>query len=132
MPRKTRRWTRSPAAGVRVAEPKREPVESADVLDVPVHEVRGEEEVDNSEGEATLAGFIGAEDPAMELIEDFHALALLIVGLEERDRQILCFRFVEELRQSQIGERLGVRQMHVSRLLSRALARLREGLLTTG
>jgi RNA polymerase sigma-B factor len=40
-------------------------------------------------------------------------------------------RFVEELTQAQIGERLGVSQMHVSRLLSRTLARLREGMLTT-
>ncbi|MET8788425.1 sigma factor-like helix-turn-helix DNA-binding protein, partial [Streptomyces sp. NPDC049097] len=40
-------------------------------------------------------------------------------------------RFVEELTQAQIGERLGVSQMHVSRLISRLLTRLREGLLTT-
>ncbi|MEU2970093.1 sigma factor-like helix-turn-helix DNA-binding protein, partial [Streptomyces ardesiacus] len=40
-------------------------------------------------------------------------------------------RFVEELTQKDIGERLGVSQMHVSRLISRLLARLREGMLTT-
>jgi RNA polymerase sigma-B factor len=38
---------------------------------------------------------------------------------------------VEELTQAQIGEQLGVSQMHVSRLLSRTLAQLREGMLTT-
>ncbi|MCS0638387.1 sigma-70 family RNA polymerase sigma factor, partial [Streptomyces sp. LP05-1] len=65
-----------------------------------------------------------------ELVEDFHALAPLIAGLDERDRQIIHLRFVEELTQSQIGERLGCSQMHVSRLLSRTLKRLREGLLT--
>ncbi|MEU0054778.1 sigma-70 family RNA polymerase sigma factor, partial [Streptomyces sp. NPDC006184] len=48
------------------------------------------------------------------------------------DRVILHLRFVEELTQAQIGERLGVSQMHVSRLLSRTLKRLREGMLTTG
>ncbi|WP_078592001.1 RNA polymerase sigma factor SigF [Streptomyces megasporus] len=83
------------------------------------------------EGETALADFIGAEDAAMELVEDFHALAPLIAELDERDRKIIHMRFVEELTQSQIGERLGCSQMHVSRLLSRTLKRLREGMLTT-
>ncbi|MFF5667307.1 RNA polymerase sigma factor SigF [Streptomyces griseofuscus] len=86
----------------------------------------------SQDGEAALQDFIGAEDTALELVEDFHALAPLIAGLDERDRQIIHMRFVEELTQAQIGERLGVSQMHVSRLLSRCLARLREGMLTTG
>ncbi|GHK05114.1 RNA polymerase sigma factor [Streptomyces sp. Y2F8-2] len=88
--------------------------------------------INNSEdGETALADFIGAEDQALELVEDFQALAPMIAELGERDRQIIHLRFVEELTQAQIGERLGVSQMHVSRLLSRTLARLREGMLTT-
>ncbi|QHC33082.1 SigB/SigF/SigG family RNA polymerase sigma factor [Streptomyces sp. HF10] len=86
----------------------------------------------SEDGESVLRDFIGAEDTALELVEDFHALAPLIAGLEERDRRIIHLRFVEELTQAEIGERLGVSQMHVSRLLSRCLARLREGMLTTG
>ncbi|MFG2862263.1 RNA polymerase sigma factor SigF [Streptomyces sioyaensis] len=86
---------------------------------------------DHDDGEAALADFIGEEDPAMELVENFHALAPLIADLDERDRHILHLRFVEELTQSQIGEHLGVSQMHVSRLLARTLARLRQGMLTT-
>ncbi|MEU2114364.1 RNA polymerase sigma factor SigF [Streptomyces sp. NPDC016459] len=86
---------------------------------------------DSEDGEAALADFIGAEDPAMELVEDFHALAPLIAGLADRDRRILHMRFVEELTQAQIGEQLGCSQMHVSRLLSRTLKQLREGMLTT-
>ncbi|MFH8336399.1 RNA polymerase sigma factor SigF [Streptomyces sp. AM6-12] len=86
----------------------------------------------SQDGEAVLQDFIGAEDRALELVEDFHALAPLIAELDERDRLIIHMRFVEELTQAQIGERLGVSQMHVSRLLSRCLARLREGMLTTG
>ncbi|OIK24819.1 RNA polymerase sigma factor SigF [Streptomyces malaysiense] len=85
----------------------------------------------SEDGEAVLRDFIGTEDTALELVEDFHALAPLIAGLEERDRRIIHMRFVEELTQAEIGERLGVSQMHVSRLLSRCLARLREGMLTT-
>ncbi|MFE6552616.1 RNA polymerase sigma factor SigF [Streptomyces sp. NPDC057746] len=88
--------------------------------------------IGNSEdGESVLADFIGDEDAALELIEDFHALAPMIAELDERERRIIHWRFVEELTQAQIGERLGVSQMHVSRLISRLLARLREGLLTT-
>ncbi|MFE5114076.1 RNA polymerase sigma factor SigF [Streptomyces sp. NPDC056663] len=83
----------------------------------------------SEDGESVLQEFIGTEDQALELIEDFHALAPLIAELHERDRQIIHMRFVEELTQAQIGERLGVSQMHVSRLLSRTLARLREGML---
>ncbi|WP_369228198.1 RNA polymerase sigma factor SigF [Streptomyces sp. R39] len=87
--------------------------------------------INNSEdGESVLQDFIGTEDTALELVEDFHTLAPLIAELPERDRQIIHLRFVEELTQAQIGEHLGVSQMHVSRLLSRTLARLREGMLT--
>ncbi|MGW6056344.1 RNA polymerase sigma factor SigF [Streptomyces sp. NPDC055189] len=86
---------------------------------------------DRDDSQAAIADFIGEEDPAMELVEDFHALAPLLAQLSERDRQILRLRFVDELTQSQIGEHLGVSQMHVSRLLSRTLARLRAGMLTT-
>ncbi|MFF3504577.1 RNA polymerase sigma factor SigF [Streptomyces sp. NPDC003247] len=85
----------------------------------------------SEDGETALADFIGDEDGALELVEDFHALAPMIAELDERSRRILHWRFVEEMTQAQIGERLGVSQMHVSRLLSRTLARLREGMLTT-
>ncbi|UXY40323.1 RNA polymerase sigma factor SigF [Streptomyces albidocamelliae] len=83
----------------------------------------------SEEGEAALADFIGDEDAALGLVEDFHALAPMIAELGERDRRIIHWRFVEELTQAEIGERLGVSQMHVSRLISRLLARLREGML---
>ena len=83
------------------------------------------------DGESVLADFIGAEDAALELVEDFHALAPMIADLDERERKIVHWRFVEELTQAEIGERLGCSQMHVSRLLSRTLKRLRAGMLTT-
>ncbi|WP_338491372.1 RNA polymerase sigma factor SigF [Streptomyces sp. SJL17-4] len=86
---------------------------------------------DDEDHDASLADFIGSEDPAMELVEDFQSLAPLIADLEERDRRIIHLRFVEELTQAQIGERLGCSQMHVSRLLSRTVKRLRAGLLET-
>ncbi|MET7745556.1 RNA polymerase sigma factor SigF [Streptomyces sp. NPDC005385] len=84
-----------------------------------------------SDGEAALADFIGADDYALELVEDFNALTPLIAELDDRERRIIHMRFVEELTQAQIGEHLGVSQMHVSRLLNRTLAKLREGMLTS-
>ncbi|MFC8362623.1 RNA polymerase sigma factor SigF [Streptomyces griseorubiginosus] len=85
----------------------------------------------SQDGESVLQDFIGADDTALELVEDFHALAPLIAGLTERERLIIHMRFVEELTQSEMGERLGISQMHVSRLLSRTLTRLRQGMLAT-
>ncbi|MEU2118594.1 RNA polymerase sigma factor SigF [Streptomyces sp. NPDC016459] len=83
---------------------------------------------ESEDDDAALADILGREDPAIELFEDFHALAPLVGALEERDRVLLHLRFVEELTQTQIGEKLGISQMHVSRLLARSLDRLREGL----
>ncbi|MCX5384489.1 SigB/SigF/SigG family RNA polymerase sigma factor [Streptomyces sp. NBC_00083] len=84
---------------------------------------------DTEDGEAALADFIGAEDPAMELVEDFHALAPLMAELSDRERLLLRLRFGAELTQSQIGEELGISQMQVSRLLTRTVAKLRTGML---
>jgi len=84
-----------------------------------------------SDGEGrTLADTFGTCDPALELVEDLGSLAPLIERLPERDRRLLQMRFGQELTQAQIGEELGYSQMHVSRLLSRTLAKLRAGLLT--
>ncbi|MEU3245319.1 MULTISPECIES: RNA polymerase sigma factor SigF [unclassified Streptomyces] len=85
----------------------------------------------SEDGEAALADFIGIEDNAFSLVEDFNALAPMIAELDDRERRIIHMRFVEELTQAQIGEHLGISQMHVSRLLNRTLAKLREGMLTT-
>ncbi|MEU8523849.1 SigB/SigF/SigG family RNA polymerase sigma factor [Streptomyces sp. NBC_01216] len=86
---------------------------------------------DEGEDDTSLADFIGVRDHEVELFEDFHTLAPLLERLGERDRRLLHLRFVEELTQSEIGKLLGVSQMQVSRLLSRNLARLREGMLRT-
>ncbi|GAX58977.1 RNA polymerase sigma factor SigF [Streptomyces olivochromogenes] len=85
----------------------------------------------SEDGEAALADFIGIDDNALELVEDFNSLAPMIAQLDDRERRIIHMRFVEELTQAQIGEQLGISQMHVSRLLNRTLVKLREGMLTT-
>jgi RNA polymerase sigma-B factor len=81
-------------------------------------------------GGRTYADTLGGCDPAMELVEDFHALAPLLGRLGDRERHIIEMRFGQELTQAEIGEQLGISQMHVSRLLSRTLAQLRTGMLT--
>ncbi|MEU9381851.1 RNA polymerase sigma factor SigF [Streptomyces sp. NPDC048279] len=81
------------------------------------------------DGESVLADFIGVEEDGLRLVEDFQSLAPLMAELSERDREIIHLRFVEEATQAEIGERLGCSQMHVSRLIKRIIARLRQGML---
>lgn len=79
---------------------------------------------------APLAHSLGAEEAAYDRIECLETLKPLLTTLSDRDRQILALRFGGELTQSEIGDRLGLSQMHVSRLLNRIMERLRTGLLT--
>lgn len=71
---------------------------------------------------------IGSVEKAYEQVEYELALRPLIDDLPERERRILRLRFFEDQSQSRIAEQVGVSQMHVSRLLTRTLRRLREGL----
>ncbi|MGQ4618697.1 SigB/SigF/SigG family RNA polymerase sigma factor [Nocardia sp. R7R-8] len=73
-----------------------------------------------------LLDSLGAEEPSYRLVEDVMAVEPLLGELPERERQVLTMRFFESLTQNQIAERLGVSQMHVSRILSRTLNALRE------
>ncbi|MFD7446994.1 RNA polymerase sigma factor SigF [Streptomyces sp. NPDC059909] len=90
---------------------------------------RSLEPLEDDEPVSALAHRLGEEDPALDLVECLESLKPLIAGLPERERTILSLRFGDELTQSEIGERLGISQMHVSRLLARVLEKLREGLL---
>jgi RNA polymerase sigma-B factor len=71
---------------------------------------------------------VGAEDEQLENLEYRAALAPEMARLPERERKILFLRFYKGLTQSEIATRLGISQMHVSRLLNRTLARLRTAL----
>ncbi|MFF4247694.1 RNA polymerase sigma factor SigF [Streptomyces sp. NPDC001822] len=84
---------------------------------------------DHDDGnEGALADRIGYEDNGLEGIVYVESLKPLIASLPARDRTILSLRFVANMTQSEIGEELGISQMHVSRLLSRTLVKLRKGL----
>lgn len=77
----------------------------------------------------TYADAMGGLDPAMETVENLHALTPLLGDLDARERRIIDMRFGQEMTQAQIGAELGISQMHVSRLITRMLRKLREGML---
>jgi RNA polymerase sigma-B factor len=80
---------------------------------------------DDEEGDG-MAETMGAEDPGFGLAEDAATVERLMAVLTDREREVLRLRFAEDLTQSEIGARVGVSQMHVSRLIRQAVARLRE------
>ncbi|MBJ8339709.1 MULTISPECIES: SigB/SigF/SigG family RNA polymerase sigma factor [Antrihabitans] len=84
--------------------------------------------VGNRSDELPLLETIGDFDAALENVENHEALRPLLEALPERERMVLLYRFFGNMTQSQIADKLGISQMHVSRLLSRTLAQLREGL----
>jgi RNA polymerase sigma-B factor len=73
---------------------------------------------------AALVDLIGDEDSAYELVESRDAIASTWRALPEVERSVLELRFMHDLTQREIGEQIGYSQMHVSRLLRRALDRL--------
>lgn len=73
-----------------------------------------------------LLDSLGAEESHYRYVEDYLAVQPLIEELPEREKQVLIMRFFESKTQSQIAEQLGVSQMHISRILSRTLAKLRD------
>jgi RNA polymerase sigma-B factor len=84
------------------------------------------------EGEdaAPLADSLGSPDAMLEHVVDHECLKSAITGLSDRERTILLLRFFHEKTQTDIARHLGCSQMHVSRLLSRTLTRLRESIMS--
>ena len=79
----------------------------------------------NDEGTMTLGDTLSCVDTGFDLADQRIALGPALAGLDERERKIIGLRFYGNLTQSEIAERVGVSQMHVSRLLTRAFAKLR-------
>ncbi|MYW70097.1 SigB/SigF/SigG family RNA polymerase sigma factor [Streptomyces sp. SID8379] len=84
----------------------------------------------DDESETLLADFIGVDEDRFELVENFNSLAPLIADLDDRDRRLIHLRFVEERTQQEIADEIGCSQMHVSRLITRVVTKLRAGLMT--
>jgi RNA polymerase sigma-B factor len=125
----TKRLQRSPTVGEIAA---RLEVEQTDVLEVmEANHNRRPLSLDRPAGsedpeESVPADWIGEEDKGFELVEGRIALDAALPHLDDRERLVLRLRFVEDMTQSQIAERIGNSQMHVSRILRRALERIRE------
>jgi RNA polymerase sigma-B factor len=81
---------------------------------------------EDGDGGAEVVERLGVEEEGYELAEYVATLGPELRALPERDRLVLRLRFVEDLTQSEIAERIGVSQMHVSRLIRTALAKLRD------
>ena len=79
-----------------------------------------------------LVARLGEHDQNLGIVEERNQLQSLLTGLPERERTILMLRFFDGLTQSQIAERVGISQMHVSRLLARTLDQLRERAIAAG
>ncbi len=81
---------------------------------------------DPGDDEATLVDYLGGDEDAYDTMEDRTVLAPGFAKLDSRERYILHLRFFEGLTQSQIASRVGISQMHVSRLIRRSLEKLRD------
>jgi len=80
----------------------------------------------DEDGELDPLESLGVEEPQYEVSEDRALLAPGFRVLDERERMILHLRFFKGLTQSQIAQQVGISQMHVSRLIRRALEKIRE------
>ena len=97
------------------------------------HAASLEEPHDESDGESrSLSDVLGEDDPRFEQIDANLTITSAARKLSERDRRVLMLRFGAELTQSEIAKRIGVSQMQVSRILRRAVERLREHAVTEG
>jgi RNA polymerase sigma-B factor len=76
-------------------------------------------------GDSSGAEWVGRPDGNFDLVDDRLAVEAVLPSLDEREREVLRLRFVEELPQTEIARRIGCSQMHVSRLLRRSLDKLR-------
>jgi RNA polymerase sigma-B factor len=74
----------------------------------------------------SLGSTIGEEDPEIAMIEQREALHPLLQKLPERERKIVIMRFFGNMTQTQIAQKVGISQMHVSRLLAKTLRQLRD------
>jgi RNA polymerase sigma-B factor len=79
-----------------------------------------------------LADFLGEEDPRLERALDMQAVWAHFAELPAREQRLLLMRFYGNMNQTEIGGRLGISQMHVSRLQAHALGYLRDRMLGSG
>jgi RNA polymerase sigma-B factor len=129
-----RRLGRSPSTGEVAAELNQTEEEVLEALEaqsaydaVSLEQQRS----DDSQGGDSYADTLASEEENYDLVEYEATIEPALKALSQRDRLILHLRFSQDMTQSEIADRIGVSQMHVSRLIRQALARLREVAKTT-
>lgn len=107
-------------------------IDAQDVLDsLELGRVREATSIEaTATGESPLADRLGFDDASLAGVEDEETVRRLLSTLPERERDIVVMRFFDGMSQSQIAEHVGLSQMHVSRLLTQSLTRLRSEVLT--
>ncbi|HVL83725.1 MAG TPA: SigB/SigF/SigG family RNA polymerase sigma factor [Pseudonocardia sp.] len=117
------------------------PSEIADRLGVPVADVLEgleaaeayrssslDEMLSSEQGSATVGELVGEADAELDRVDSRQALRPILAELAPRERTIVLLRFFGNMTQTQIADRVGISQMHVSRLLAQTLDRLRDRL----
>lgn len=117
------------------------PSELAAFLDLPVSDVVDgllarsaytSVSIDAESGQtSSLADRLGHDDPELTRVDESVTLRPALERLSERERRILSLRFFRSMSQSEIAAEIGISQMHVSRLLAKALEALRASLSET-
>jgi RNA polymerase sigma-B factor len=79
----------------------------------------------DDESATTVKDTLGTDDAALDLVEDRESVKPLLAKLPERERNVLLLRFFRGMTQATIAEELNISQMHVSRLLTQTLRKLR-------
>jgi RNA polymerase sigma-B factor len=87
-----------------------------------------DEMLSSEAGSATVGELVGEADAALDRVEFQQSLRPILAELAERERTIVLLRFFGNMTQTQIADRVGISQMHVSRLLAQTLDRLRSRL----
>lgn len=104
-------------------------VEEEDVIDAldaaHAYSTRSLQAPFDDEGEDSLFDKLGVDEQGYVDVEDESLVSAGLAALDERERRIVELRFFDEMTQSQIAAELGISQMHVSRLLRRALGTMR-------
>jgi RNA polymerase sigma-B factor len=103
-----------------------EQLRDAEHAEVAFHPYYLDAPVSTDEEAATLGELLGGDDPGIDHTVDSEALWTHWSDLPQRQQRILALRFYGNMTQAEIGELLGISQMHVSRLLDAALTRLRD------
>lgn len=89
-------------------------------------------DVDSEGGSITLFDVIGQMDDGFEKTDQRMLVAEALSVLSERERQIIQYTYLDQMSQKETGEKLGISQMHVSRIQRKAIKKLQEAILAAG